>query len=60
MSINENGIPAPSQRRCSQVMKPVYLDFNATTPMDPRVFEAMLPYHLTEFGNAGSRTHIYG
>jgi cysteine desulfurase len=60
MSINENGIPAPSQRRCSQVMKPVYLDYNATTPMDPRVFEAMLPYHLTEFGNAGSRTHIYG
>jgi cysteine desulfurase len=43
-----------------QVMKPVYLDYNATTPMDPRVFEAMLPYHLTEFGNAGSRTHVYG
>jgi cysteine desulfurase len=41
-------------------MKPVYLDYNATTPMDPRVFEAMLPYHLTEFGNAGSRTHFYG
>jgi cysteine desulfurase len=41
-------------------MKPVYLDYNATTPMDPRVFEAMLPYHLTEFGNAGSQTHIYG
>ncbi len=40
-------------------MKPVYLDYNATTPMDPRVFEAMLPYHLTEIGNAGSRTHIY-
>ena len=41
-------------------MKPVYLDYNATTPMDPRVFEAMLPYHLTEVGNAGSRTHVYG
>ena len=41
-------------------MKPVYLDYNATTPMDPRVFEAMLPYHLTEIGNAGSRTHLYG
>ena len=41
-------------------MKPVYLDYNATTPMDPRVFEAMVPYHLTKFGNAGSRTHFYG
>ena len=41
-------------------MKPVYLDYNATTPIDPRVFEAMRPYYLTEIGNAGSRTHIYG
>ena len=41
-------------------MKPVYLDYNATTPLDPRVFEAMRPYYLTEVGNAGSRTHIYG
>jgi cysteine desulfurase len=41
-------------------MKPVYLDYNATTPIDPRVFEAMQPYFGTELGNAGSRTHIYG
>ena len=41
-------------------MKPVYLDYNATTPIDPRVFEAMRPYYLTEVGNAGSRTHVYG
>ena len=41
-------------------MKPVYLDYNATTPMDPRVFAAMRPYYLTEVGNAGSRTHLYG
>jgi cysteine desulfurase len=41
-------------------MKPVYLDYNATTPMDPRVLDAMLPYHLTEIGNAGSRTHSFG
>ena len=41
-------------------MKPVYLDYNATTPLDPRVFEAMRPHYLAEVGNAGSRTHLYG
>jgi cysteine desulfurase len=41
-------------------MRPVYLDYNATAPLDPRVFEAMRPYFLEEVGNAGSRTHIYG
>ena len=41
-------------------MRPLYLDYNATAPLDPRVFEAMRPYFLEEIGNAGSRTHIYG
>ncbi len=41
-------------------MRPVYLDYNATTPIDPRVFEAMRPYYLAKVGNAGSRTHVYG
>jgi cysteine desulfurase len=40
--------------------RPLYLDYNATTPLDPRVFEAMTPYFLEEVGNAGSRTHVYG
>lgn len=41
-------------------MKPIYLDYNATTPVDPRVVDAMLP-HLTEgFGNAASVDHFYG
>ena len=38
----------------------LYLDTQATTPMDPRVLDAMMPYFTTKFGNPHSRTHAYG
>jgi cysteine desulfurase len=39
---------------------PVYMDYHATTPCDPRVLEAMLPFFSTQFGNAGSHGHAFG
>ncbi|KAE9466747.1 hypothetical protein C3L33_01339, partial [Rhododendron williamsianum] len=40
--------------------RPLYLDMQATSPVDPRVLDSMLPYYLSRFGNPHSRTHLYG
>ena len=40
--------------------KPLYLDAQATTPVDPRVLDAMLPFMTNQYGNPHSRTHAFG
>ncbi|GLU20182.1 hypothetical protein SLE2022_363940 [Rubroshorea leprosula] len=40
--------------------RPLYLDMQATSPVDPRVLDAMLPFYMSRYGNPHSRTHLYG
>jgi cysteine desulfurase len=53
-------IPAQAIPMFSPKHFPVYMDYSATTPIDPRVVDKMLPYLREQFGNAASRSHAYG
>jgi cysteine desulfurase len=52
--------PATAAREQPSARKPIYLDYSATTPVDPRVVEKMIPWLTHQFGNPASRSHAYG
>ena len=46
--------------KIEKMTMPIYMDYSATTPVDPRVAEKMIPFITEDFGNPASRSHPYG
>ncbi|NP_001407368.1 cysteine desulfurase isoform 3 [Mus musculus] len=60
LRVVDHGPHSPVHSEAEAVLRPLYMDVQATTPLDPRVLDAMLPYLVNYYGNPHSRTHAYG